>query len=274
MNGPGVEHHRFAGATAAAGKAWLREKMIGLLLRDPTDERDLRRRYEAFVSIAAHELRTPLSTIVGFAELLLQWDQPEAVRREWLEYIHRDGQRLGLIVDELLNVSRIHSGELAVDLQELPLNSPVEEVLACFRQTTDAHEFVVDIPSDLPRVVADRNKLIQVLTNLLDNAVKYSPQGGRIALSATGEAGRVVVAVADQGVGMRLADQEHLFTTFHRIRRAETEGIMGTGLGLYIVKAFLELMHGEVWVTSELGRGSTFLFSLPARSADTVEDAA
>ena len=118
-------------------------------------------------------------------------------------------------------------------------------------------------------MVADRDKLVQVLVNLLSNAIKYSPKGGEVAVAARHELerGRVVVSVKDQGIGIAPEDQERLFTTFTRIRRPETEGVRGTGLGLYIVKGLVELMHGEIWLESELNKGSTFYIALPTEAA-------
>ncbi len=120
--------------------------------------------------------------------------------------------------------------------------------------------------------MADGDKLGHVLSNLLGNAVKYSPEGGQITISARHEPERerVVMAVADQGIGIAPRDKKRLFTTFHRIHRTETEGIGGTGLGLYIVKALVELMHGEVWLESKLNKGSTFFFSLPTQKATSA----
>jgi two-component system sensor histidine kinase VicK len=118
-------------------------------------------------------------------------------------------------------------------------------------------------------VIADRDKLAQVLVNLLENAIKYSPQGGVITVSAfhQPEQGRVVVSIADQGIGIAPEDQRSIFSPFQRTRRPETEGITGTGLGLYIVKELLALMRGEIWLKSELDRGSSFFFSLPTGRA-------
>ena len=168
-------------------------------------------------------------------------------------------------MDNLLNVSRIQSGKLAVNPDQLPLSSVLEEIVEAAMSTTDIHEFMLDIPPDLPKVVADRDKLAEVLTNLLSNAVKYSPDGGKITISARHQAGRnrIVIAVADQGIGISPGDRENLFTTFHRIRQPETEGIGGTGLGLYIVKELVQLMQGEIWLKSQAGKGSTFSFSIP-----------
>ena len=239
--------------------------MSGLIVRDVTQERELERRRDSFVSVASHELRTPMTTILGYAELLLDRDPPKATRQEWIGSIHRDANRLAVIVNDLLDVSRIQSGKLSVNPEEIALHSLVDEEVNNIRSSTDKHEFQVDIPHDLPNVIADRHKLTQVLANLLGNATKYSPGGGQITVSAYYECERqrVVTAISDQGIGIDPDDQEELFTTFHRIPRPETESTGGSGLGLFIVKGLVNLMNGEVWLKSEMGQGATFLFSTP-----------
>lgn len=236
----------------------------GILVRDVTEEREIEQRHQTFVSMASHELRTPLTVVMGFAELLSLSSLP-AERQEWARQILQESKRLTTIVDDLLNVSRIQSGKLKIELLPVALGPVADLALADFVSNPAGHEVAVEFAADLPDVLVDEEKLVQVLRNLLSNAVKYSPNGGRITVAATMNASkdRVVVSVADQGIGISQDDQKRLFTTFHRIRRAETEGIRGTGLGLYIVKELVEMMHGEVRVESELDRGSKFLVSLP-----------
>ncbi|MBI4339148.1 MAG: GAF domain-containing protein [Chloroflexi bacterium] len=245
------------------------ERITGILLRDITKERDLEERRDSFVSIASHELRTPMTTILGFSELLLQRDPPRETRQEWLGNIHRSSKRLIRIVEDLLDVSRIQTGKLSVELAQVSLRDVVDDVATYIRTTTDKHSLTLEVDEALPLVTADREKLGQVLTNLLENAVKYSPRGGRIRVGATYSPalGCVVVSVADEGIGIAPEDIGGLFSSFNRIRSKETEGIGGTGLGLFIVKQIVELMHGQVWVESRLGQGSTFSFSLPTTLA-------
>ena len=252
-----------------------KQTMTGLMARDVTHEIDLQRRRNTFVSISSHELRTPMTTVVGFSELLLKRDLPDTTTREWIERIHQSGQILSAIVDDMLNVSRIQSGKLAVSLEHLQLDELVDETLAGIKSASDGHEFRVDIPPETPSVVADREKLSQVLINLLTNAAKYSPGGGLITVSARHEAerDRVLAEVADQGIGIAAEDQKQLFSTFYRIRRPETEKIKGTGLGLNIVKGLVEMMNGEVWVESELNKGTSFFFTIPTTRTDMVEGA-
>ncbi|MEX2431392.1 MAG: ATP-binding protein [Dehalococcoidia bacterium] len=241
------------------------ERLTGLLLRNVTDERDLQRRRDSFVSVASHELRTPMTTVIGFTELLLRRESTPEQRKAWLEHVYDDSQRVVRIVDDLLNVSRIQSGKLPVELREVDVRDLIADAVESMKQATDIHETVVAVGPDLPLAVADADKVTQVLINLLSNAIKYSPSGGRITVSAHHDTAnaRLVIAVTDEGIGIAQEHQQSLFTTFQRLDREETRSIRGTGLGLYVVKSLAEMMHGSVWVESELDKGSTFYFSLP-----------
>ena len=261
--------------TAFSIPATLDRTMTELLSRDVTQDRELQERRNAFISIASHELRTPMTAIMGFSELMLRRAVPDASRQEWLGRIHQNSQILKAIVDDMLDVSRIQSGKLALDLQHLDLPSVVEEVLAGIKPETGIHEFAVNIPPETPEVVADKEKLAQILINLVTNAVKYSPEGGEVGIHARHEDQneRVVVQVSDQGMGIAPENLDQLFGTFHRIRRPETEAIRGTGLGLNIVRGLVMMMRGQVWVESELNKGTTFFFSVPTQRVDMVEGA-
>ncbi len=239
--------------------------MAGLLLRNITVERDLQRKRDAFVAMASHQLRTPLVSVMGFTELLLKREPPPEVRRQWLEQILQESQRLTAIADDILNGSRIQQGNLPVDLAPVSIQLQVAGVLANLKSTTEKHRFIVQIDDSTPNVIADQRKVVDVLTNLLDNAMKYSPRGGTITIRARGdqEGSRVVVSVEDEGIGIAPEHMDKLFAAFTRIETPETVG-RGTGLGLYIVKGLLKLMSGEIWVESTPGKGSVFSFSLPA----------
>ncbi|MBI4286607.1 MAG: hypothetical protein HY670_12030 [Chloroflexi bacterium] len=217
--------------------------VAGIALRSAMLVRDVSIR-DTFVSMASHELRTPLTSIMGYTELLLSKDPPAATRKQWLRNVYDNSQRVAAMIDDLLNVTRIQSGRVTVKLDKLKLSDVLEEQLALARESTAKHEFAVDIRPDVPEVLADRDKFGQVVGNLLSNAIKYSPEGGRVALAARYERGhrRVVLSIADQGIGIGPADRESLFTTFHRIHRPETQGVRGSGLGLYIVKEWLKMM--------------------------------
>ena len=174
------------------------------------------------------------------------------------------------MVDDLLNVTRIQSGKASLKLEAVNLRDVFGEQLTMIRDGTDKHEFLTDIETALPDVLVDRDKFGQVLGNLLSNAVKYSPNGGRITISAHDDPQRhrMVVSVADEGIGIGPEDRDSLFTTFHRIRRPETRRIRGSGLGLYIAKEWTEAMGGEIWLESELNKGSTFFVGIPTQNSD------
>ena len=252
--------------------------MVGILVRDVTEERDLDRRRDTFVSVASHELRTPMTTIMGFTDLLLDEIGENPRQSRWLKYVSEETQRMTEILDDMLDVSRIQSGNVRLTLERLSVAEAVDEVVASLSPTTEVHEFFVDLGSALPKVLVDRSKFSQILVNLLTNAVKYSPEGGRIVVNARHEPrnDRVVISISDEGIGIEEKDLDAVFETFHRVRSPATDAIRGSGLGLYIVKQLVELMGGEVWLESEAGRGSTFFFSAPTarlgiRSGQSVE---
>jgi signal transduction histidine kinase len=225
---------------------------------------------DTFISVASHELRTPLTSILGYADLLLHRDPPTATRKRWLKNILDNSERVSAMVDDLLNVSRIQSGRISIKPERVRLSDVLEETLSLAKESTDKHKFIVDIESNLPDVFADRDKLSHVVGNILSNAVKYSPNGGRITLSAHNEKERrrIVVSVADEGIGIGPADRDLLFTTFHRIQRPETRGIRGSGMGLYIAKEWMEAMGGEIWLDSKLNKGSIFFVAIPTQDSN------
>jgi hypothetical protein len=219
---------------------------------------------DTFISIASHELRTPLTAITGYAALLLRRDPPVVTRRKWIKNILDHGQSISAMANDLLNVTRINTGKMTLKLERLNLVNILEEQFNMVREISDIHEFIIDIEPNLPPMVVDHDKFGQVVTNLLNNAVKYSPNGGRITLSAYYHRSRkcAIISISDEGIGISPEDQKSLFTTFHRIQRPETQGIRGSGLGLYIAKEWTEAMGGKIWVESELNKGSTFSVSL------------
>ena len=235
-------------------------------LRESLDvERALRTRVDEFVSITSHELRTPMTTLMGYSELLLRDEPPPEVRREWYELINAESRRLTEILDELLDIARINSGIVKVNLQPLALGPLAAEVVSGQGVGSPVHRVEVEPSEGLPRVLADRDKVRQVLANLVDNAVKYSPEGGHVSVSFKLDKprGRVVTSVSDEGIGIAPRERKRLFEMFHRVRTAETTTIRGTGVGLHVVKSLVALMGGEIWVRGRRHQGSTFSFALP-----------
>lgn len=242
------------------------EHLTGMLLRDVTEEREYERRRDTFVSVASHELRTPMTTVMGFTELLLTGHPTPDRQRLWLGHIYDDSQRVIDIVDDLLDVSKIQSGKVNLDLQPFHIGTVLNDSMEKLSRISDIHSLEVEVPDALPFVFADESKMSQIVTNLITNAIKYSPRGGTVHVAAWHDTdnGQTVFSVSDQGMGIAEADQARLFNTFQRIHTKETERIRGTGLGLYIVKSLAESMGGTVWLRSEISKGSTFYVGFPA----------
>ncbi|HZC75784.1 MAG TPA: GAF domain-containing protein [Gaiellaceae bacterium] len=242
--------------------------------RDISGDRLVEQVKSDFVSTVSHELRTPLTSIYGFAETLLRQDVMfgEEERQTFLRYIASESQRLTSIVDTLLNVARLDTGDLQVNLAETDVREVVGQVLETVPATEiDEHRFVVELPEEPLAAKADAEKLRQVCSILVDNALRYSPEGGTVTVGASRRGDRVEISVADEGIGIPQSDQEQIFRKFYRGADAEQRaGSGGTGLGLFIARGLVTAMGGRIWVSSREGEGSRFAFELPAAVADPV----
>jgi PAS domain S-box-containing protein len=234
-----------------------------VVIRDVSREREIDQLKSSLVSTASHELRTPLTMIQGFSELLLERDDLDPGQtHEGLRQIHASSQRLGRLIDDLLSVSRIESGKLALDLSSVHLSEVISEVLQPFESQT-SRTFTAHVDPQLAPALADRDKTIQALTNLVSNAVKYSADGSGITVMARALENHAEISVVDEGIGMTLEESLQVFEKFTRVDNAQVRKAGGTGLGLYITKNLVEAQNGQLWVTSNPGSGSTFTFSLP-----------
>jgi PAS domain S-box-containing protein len=234
-----------------------------IVLRDVSHEREVDQLKSSLVSTVSHELRTPLTMIQGFSELLLDRSDMGAERsHEALQQIHTSSMRLGRLIDDLLSVSRIDSGKLTADITAVDLATVIGEVIAPFNSDAPGR-VAADIALDLPPLLADEDKTVQILTNLVSNAVKYSDDATTVRVTARSRGNHVEVAVEDHGIGLNAAETVKVFEKFTRADRAEVRSVPGTGLGLYITKSLVELMHGQLWVASAPETGSTFSFTLP-----------
>jgi signal transduction histidine kinase len=242
--------------------------------RDISGDRLVEQVKSDFVSTVSHELRTPLTSIYGFAETLLRQDVMfgEEERQTFLRYIASESQRLTSIVDTLLNVARLDTGDLQVNLAETDVRDVVGQVLETVAATeVDEHRFVVELPSEPLEAKADPEKLRQVCSILVDNALRYSPDGGTVTVGAARRQDTVEVSVADEGIGIPQSDQEQIFRKFYRGSGAELRaGAGGTGLGLFIARGLVTAMGGRIWVSSQEGEGSRFAFELPAAVGATA----
>jgi len=234
--------------------------------RDISGDRLVEQVKSDFVSTVSHELRTPLTSIYGFAETLLRQDVMfgEEERLTFLRYIASESQRLTSIVDTLLNVARLDTGDLQVNLAETDVRDVVGQVLEGVR-VANGHDVIVELPDEPLAATADPEKLRQVFAILVDNALRYSPEGGTVTVGAARREDTVEVSVVDEGIGIPQADQEQIFRKFYRGADAELRvGAGGTGLGLFIARGLVTAMGGRIWVSSREGEGSRFSFELPA----------
>lgn len=237
---------------------------------DITDVRNAERSKTSFIDAAAHDLRNPMAAIKGFAETLLSDPEEDMFtkedRQEFLGIIAKSCKRqLGMISD-LLNIAKIDAGK-ALDLHLAPvrIGEIVEDVVRLDQENTSLHTYRVELDPAAPPVLADEVKVDRIVTNLVTNARKYSPNGGEISLKVTylPEEDRVQMSVTDQGLGIPKDQLAKLFGKFSRVKAKGFENIPGTGLGLNMVRNLVELHGGKIWVSSEYGKGSTFTFQLP-----------
>ncbi len=240
-------------------------------LRDLTEERGIEKLKNEFVATVSHELRTPLAAVYGAAMTLRRQDVEldDDHRRRLLAVIAGESDRLARIVDQVLAASRLDSGTFAFAVEHCDPGALAHQVVEAARAHTST-DVRIDLVagSDLPAVAADPDMLRQVLSNLVENAVKYSPAGGRVHVSLWPHEGRVLFAVRDEGLGIPPREQERIFEKFFRLDPNLTRGVGGTGLGLYICRELVRRMGGRIWVASREGEGSTFFFELPAAEAE------
>lgn len=276
----GIVQHRSFSVTAAPVKALDqgagtesrpadRPSGAVVVLHDVTELRRLERVRQDFVANVSHEFKTPLTAIQGFAETLLAGalEDPKNNKR-FLEIIRDHAARLARLTDDLLKLARMDAGKLEVEFSPVSLTELIEGCAEITLLKASRKEIVLDIeiPPGLPSIRGDARLLREVLQNLLDNAVQYTPSGSRIHVNATAGAREAVVTVSDTGIGIPLADQERIFERFYRVDDARSREAGGTGLGLSIAKHIVEAHGGRLWVESAVGSGSRFSFSIPLAS--------
>jgi two-component system phosphate regulon sensor histidine kinase PhoR len=237
-----------------------------VVLHDVTELRRLERVRQDFVANVSHEFKTPLTAIQGFTETLLggALDDPKNNVR-FLHIIRNHAMRLARLTDDLLKLARIEAGKMEVEFFSVGLMELIEGCAETALMKASKKQITLDIevPSGLPAVRGDAELLKDVLQNLLDNAIQYTPAGGRIHVTASANAKDATVTVSDTGIGIPLADQERIFERFYRVDAARSREAGGTGLGLSIAKHIMEAHGGRLRVESEVGKGSKFSFSIP-----------
>jgi len=240
-------------------------------VRDLTRYREEEALQKTFISVISHELKTPVSIIKGYAGTLRRPDgkwSPE-VLDESLSVIEEEADNLNGLIDNLLEASRLQAGTFTLEMSdEVNISRLSELVIRRFAPQNEQHQMQTDFPDDFPPVIGDERRLTQVLNNLISNAIKYSPDGGKITISGQIYPEHVTVSVRDEGIGIPARDQSRIFQKFSRLDNALSRKTEGTGLGLYLSRAIIEAHNGRIWLQSNSdiepgARGTTFTFSLP-----------
>ena len=227
---------------------------------------------EEVISVLAHEMRTPLTSIKGYSTALLMEDvsfSPDT-QREFLQIIDEECDVLQDLIHDLLESSIIDAGLLRLEYQPVQLRTLARGIAEDFARRSSGHRFLVDFPAGFPIVDADPDRIVQVLRNLLDNAVKYSPDGGLVIVRGEEQRDEVVVSVADQGPGIAPEHLNRLFEKFFRAKTGLGHHVVGSGLGLPIAHAIIESHRGRIWAESQLGQGTTLYFALQRRDQGRV----
>ncbi|HJV44972.1 MAG TPA: ATP-binding protein [Bacillota bacterium] len=242
-------------------------KGVVTVLHDISAIRRLEKMRSEFVANVSHELRTPITSIKGFAETLLDGAaEDKEVLHNFLEIIFNESERLNRLVNDILDLSRIEQKKVPLHLELINLYDLVKEISYNLIEKINRKNIEMELPEELPIVLeADRDRLHQVIVNLVDNAISYTPDGGKVSINIIETGEKIQLEVKDTGLGIPLKDRERIFERFYRVDKGRSRESGGTGLGLAIVKHLVESHHGKIEVESAEGKGSTFRVSLPKR---------
>jgi len=241
---------------------------------DITEQRRAERLKEEFFALVSHELRTPLTSIAGYLELVLDPDEAELDpnQRHFLSVVERNAKRLQRLVGDLLFVAQFEAGKLSLEKAPTSLQDVAAESVESARPKADELGIELRLNAEpIPAVPGDAGRLGQTLDNLISNALKFTPAGGRVDVRVLDRRDRAVIEVADTGLGIAEVDQQRLFERFYRTEAAQEAAIPGVGLGLSISKAIVEGHGGTIGVASEVGRGTTFTIDVPLTTSDGIE---
>jgi signal transduction histidine kinase len=226
---------------------------------------------DEMISAVSHEMRTPLTAILGFVEFMLNNEVDREQQIDFLRTVLQETERLNELISNFLDLQRLQAeiGQYQFAVVEIcPL---LEQAVGQFQMTSQKHILQIECSEGLPLAKADARRILQVIKNLVSNAVKYSPEGGEIVCAARQEGGMLLISVRDQGMGIALAERERIFEQFYRIDDSEKRIPGGIGLGLALVREVVRAHGGRVWLESEVGAGSTFYFSLPIAADEQVD---
>lgn len=241
-------------------------KIVGAskIARDITKQKKLEQQRDDFISIATHELKTPVTSIKAYTQVLKSVFAKQADKRavEYLDKMDAQLNKLTSLISDLLDVNKIQNDHLFFEKEPFNLNGLIVEIVEELQRTTDRHNLVMELARSI-EIVGDRDRLGQVLTNLISNAIKYSPHGGEIIVKTQVKPDQAVVSVQDFGVGIPEDKLASVFEKFFRVSGPKQDTFPGMGLGLYISAEIVKRQGGQIWVESQEGKGSTFYFSLP-----------
>jgi signal transduction histidine kinase len=231
-----------------------------------------------FFALASHELKTPLTAVKSAIQLMLagKTGKINRAQKRFLSMSDVNINRLAKVVNDLLDLSRIRFGNIEMKFEDLDLPDVVEFIITCFKPRAEEKSIVLksEVPREFPAVYGDREKIEKILLNLVENAVKFTPEHGEVSLSARVVDGenKAVISVRDSGIGIRKDQLQDIFKKFHQVEESYHRSMNGTGLGLAITKGLVEAQRGEIWVESEVGKGSIFSFTLPISKSDSMAE--
>lgn len=238
------------------------------VLRDMTEERQLDKMRKDFIANVSHELRTPISMLQGYSEAIVDdIAESQEEKKEMAKVIYDESLRMGRLVNELLDLARMEAGHLQLTKEEMNIESFINRIIHKFQGLAKDNEIQLytEIENGITSISFDPDRIEQVLTNLIDNAIRHTPKGGSVKLSVTSEDNGIMIRVRDSGSGIPEEDLPFVFERFYKADKARTRGRAGTGLGLAIAKNIIDAHHGHISVQSKLGQGTTFSFLVPRK---------
>lgn len=244
------------------------ERRVLAVVSDITEHKKMEHMKEAMLSTISHEMRTPLTAMLGFLDFVIENKVNDLQLKEYHIIMHKEGERLNEMITNFLDMQRLKAQLHEYNFKSLAVTSLLEDAIAIFDNPSANHSLVVTSPSNIPPILGDSELLHQALGNLISNAIKYSPEGSKVVLDARHEGDTVTLLVKDDGIGIPSESRDRIFDMFYRVDDASRRKTVGTGLGLALVKEIVSAHNGRVWVESRLGQGSTFYISLPVAGND------